>query len=305
MSRISYDTDHPGRLLMRTLAGYLSHAIEKFPVDPKRIYEMVVVGNSTMRDLFFWQSVYSIGQSPYQSITEIEMAAGKRATTSLTQTGQHSLLPIHPRARVYGAPIISGHVGADAAGMLAADSKTTGASKKTPYCSKQSAIALYEEILSLDRDDDGEPVAINLGTIYFPLRQSGCAEELYCRDYYCRSRLRLRGLLRSGQRARRAGTSGRTIAANLRAVTLSPGYADAHYNLALAYERSGQGRQALRATGADMSSWTTLMPCAQHVRGAYPQAPQPRKARHCPPRRTLHRSPQKHGRVAARIVHAP
>ncbi|HTW78865.1 MAG TPA: ASKHA domain-containing protein [Terracidiphilus sp.] len=122
MSRISYDTDHPGRLLMRTLAGYLSHAIEKFPVDPKSIYEMVVVGNSTMRDLFFWQSVYSIGQSPYQSITEIEMAEGKRATTSLTQTGLHSLLPIHPKARVYGAPIISGHVGADAAAcMLAVD----------------------------------------------------------------------------------------------------------------------------------------------------------------------------------------
>ncbi len=107
---------------MRTLAGYLSHAIEKFPVDPKSIYEMVVVGNSTMRDLFFWQSVYSIGQSPYQSVTEIEMAVGKRATTSLTQTGQHSLLPIHPRARVYGAPIVSGHVGADAAaGLLAVD----------------------------------------------------------------------------------------------------------------------------------------------------------------------------------------
>jgi uncharacterized 2Fe-2S/4Fe-4S cluster protein (DUF4445 family) len=122
MSRIAYDTDHPGRLLMRTLTGYLSHAIEKFPVDPKSIYEMVVAGNSTMRDLFFWQSVYSIGQSPYQSITEIEMAEGKRATTSLTQTGQHSLLPIHPRARVYGAPIVSGHVGADAAvGMLAVD----------------------------------------------------------------------------------------------------------------------------------------------------------------------------------------
>jgi uncharacterized 2Fe-2S/4Fe-4S cluster protein (DUF4445 family) len=122
MSRIAYDTDHPGRLLMRTLTGYLSHAIEKFPVDPKSIYEMVVAGNSTMRDLFFWQSVYSIGQSPYQSITEIEMAESKRATTSLTQTGQHSLLPIHPRARVYGAPIVSGHVGADAAvGMLAVD----------------------------------------------------------------------------------------------------------------------------------------------------------------------------------------
>jgi uncharacterized 2Fe-2S/4Fe-4S cluster protein (DUF4445 family) len=122
MSRITYDTEHPGRLLMRTLAGYLTHAIEKFPVDPKTIYEMVVVGNSTMRDLFFRQSVYSIGQNPYQSITEIEMAEGKRVTTSLAQSGLRSLLPIHPKARVYGAPVISGHVGADAAAcMLAVD----------------------------------------------------------------------------------------------------------------------------------------------------------------------------------------
>jgi uncharacterized 2Fe-2S/4Fe-4S cluster protein (DUF4445 family) len=122
MSRIAYDTEHPGRLLMRTLAGYLSHAIEKFPVDPKTIYEMVVVGNSTMRDLFFRKNVYSIGQTPYQSITEIEMADGKRTSTSLIQTGLQSLLPIHPKARVYSAPIISGHVGADAAAcMLAVD----------------------------------------------------------------------------------------------------------------------------------------------------------------------------------------
>jgi uncharacterized 2Fe-2S/4Fe-4S cluster protein (DUF4445 family) len=122
MSRIAYDTEHPGRLLMRTLAGYLSHAIEKFPVDPKTIYELVVVGNSTMRDLFFRQSVYSIGQTPYRSITEIEMAEGQRSTTSLIQTGLRSLLPIHPKARVYGAPIVSGHVGADAAAcMLAVD----------------------------------------------------------------------------------------------------------------------------------------------------------------------------------------
>jgi uncharacterized 2Fe-2S/4Fe-4S cluster protein (DUF4445 family) len=122
MARISYDGDHPGRLLMRTLAGYLSQAIEKFPVDPKTIYEMVVVGNSTMRDLFFRQSVYSIGQNPYRSITEIEMAEGKRTSTSLVETGRRALLPIHPKARVYGAPIISGHVGADAAAcMLAVD----------------------------------------------------------------------------------------------------------------------------------------------------------------------------------------
>ena len=50
------------------------------------------------------------------------MAEGMRETTSLVQTGMRSLLPIHPKARVYGAPIISGHVGADAAAaMLAVD----------------------------------------------------------------------------------------------------------------------------------------------------------------------------------------
>ena len=119
MARIAYDTEHRG-LLMRTLAGYLTRAIVELPVDPRSIYEMVVVGNSTMRDLFFGQSVYSIGQNPYRSITEIEMAEGKRTTTALTSTGRRCLLPIHPRARVYGAPIISGHVGADAAACLLA-----------------------------------------------------------------------------------------------------------------------------------------------------------------------------------------
>src|SRR6476619_3060818 len=75
-----------------------------------------------MRVLFFRQSVYSIGQNPYRSITEIELAEGTRATTSLLTTGRRSLLPIHPSARVYGLPIISGHVGADAAAcMLAMD----------------------------------------------------------------------------------------------------------------------------------------------------------------------------------------
>jgi uncharacterized 2Fe-2S/4Fe-4S cluster protein (DUF4445 family) len=122
MSRIQYDTDHKGKLLMRTLAGYLTHAIEAFPVDPKSIYEMVVVGNSTMRDLFFHLNVYSIGQTPYRSITELEMDSGQRTDTVVTLKGKQSLLPINPNARVYGGPIISGHLGADAAAcMLAID----------------------------------------------------------------------------------------------------------------------------------------------------------------------------------------
>jgi uncharacterized 2Fe-2S/4Fe-4S cluster protein (DUF4445 family) len=122
MSRIHYDTEDGSKLLQRTLAGYISHAIEEFPVDPKSIYEMVVAANSTMRDLFFRLNVYSIGQNPYQSITELEMAEGRRTTTSLAESAKRLLLPLHPKARVYGLPIISGHVGAAAAAcMLAVD----------------------------------------------------------------------------------------------------------------------------------------------------------------------------------------
>lgn len=120
MSRIQFDTDHPTKILQRTLAGYVSHAIEAFPVDPRSIYEMVVVGNSTMRDLFFRLSVYSIGQNPYRSVTELEMQSGLRTTTSLTAKPARLRLPINPHARVYGLPIISGHVGADAAACILA-----------------------------------------------------------------------------------------------------------------------------------------------------------------------------------------
>ena len=120
MSRIHYDTEEGGHLLQRTLAGYLTHAIEEFPVDPRTIYEMVVAGNSTMRDLFFRLNVHSIGQSPYRSITELEMAEGRRLSTSLAEPARKLLLPLHPKARVYGLPIISGHVGADAAACMLA-----------------------------------------------------------------------------------------------------------------------------------------------------------------------------------------
>ena len=122
MARIQYDTEDRTKTLQRTLVGYLGRAIREFPVDPRSIYEVVIAGNSTMRDLFFKLSVYSIGQSPYQSLTEVEMAAGRRPDTSLSEVAKKLGLPVHPSARVYGLPIISGHVGADAAAcMLAVD----------------------------------------------------------------------------------------------------------------------------------------------------------------------------------------
>lgn len=120
MARIQYDTEDGTHLLQRTLVGYLNHAVEELPVDPKTIYEVVVGGNSTMRDLFFRLNVHSIGQSPYQSITELELAEGRRDSTSLSESARRIGLSVHPKAHVYGMPIISGHVGADAAACMLA-----------------------------------------------------------------------------------------------------------------------------------------------------------------------------------------
>ena len=95
------------------------------------MFEVVVAGNTTMRDLLFGLDVYSIGQRPYRSLTEKELSEGTRRTTALTENARKLRLPVAAGARVYGLPLISGHVGADAAaGLLAsglAESDAVGA----------------------------------------------------------------------------------------------------------------------------------------------------------------------------------
>lgn len=120
MARIRYDGEHPGRLLQRTLLGYLGRAIEALPCDPRRIFEVVVAGNPTMRDLFFGLDVSPIGVLPYRSRTEEESRAGRRASTALELPARRLRLPVHPEARVRGLPLIGSHVGADAAAVLLA-----------------------------------------------------------------------------------------------------------------------------------------------------------------------------------------
>jgi uncharacterized 2Fe-2S/4Fe-4S cluster protein (DUF4445 family) len=115
MARIRYDGEHRGKLLQRTLLGYLGHAIEALPGDPLTIYEVVVVGNPTMRDLFFGLDVEPIGRMPYRSVTEEAFRAGGAASTSVVTTGKRLRLPVHAEARVLGLPLVGSHVGADAA----------------------------------------------------------------------------------------------------------------------------------------------------------------------------------------------
>ena len=120
LARVKFDTDHKGRLLRRTLAGYMSRAIESFGVPAGSIYEVVLVGNPVMRDLFFGLDVYPLGQMPYRSVTEQEFRDGQCPGTHLAKRGKQSLLPIHPDGRVYALPLIGSHVGADMTACLLA-----------------------------------------------------------------------------------------------------------------------------------------------------------------------------------------
>jgi tetratricopeptide (TPR) repeat protein len=128
---------------------------------------------------------------------------------------------------------------------------------------KQTAIQLYEEILGID--PDYAPAYINLGTIHFHLRQFERAEELYRRatevdSAYVLAFFDLGNVLDELQR------QDESIVAYLRAISLAPRFADAHYNLALAYERKGKRRQSLR-------NWQAYLkldnrgPWADHARG--------------------------------------
>jgi tetratricopeptide (TPR) repeat protein len=128
---------------------------------------------------------------------------------------------------------------------------------------KIRAIKLYQEIMELD--PSFAPAWINLGTIHFHLREFGWAEQLYRRateidPTYVLAFFDLGNVLDELQRP------DESITAYRRAIALAPGYADAHYNLALAHERKGEARAALRHWQA-YARMDKSGPWAEHARG--------------------------------------
>ncbi|MCZ6633628.1 MAG: ASKHA domain-containing protein [bacterium] len=123
MNRISYDGTHPDEL-WKAIVNALNHEIlglgEELGFERQEIYEIVVAGNATMRDLFFRLDVQGIGQKPYKSLVEHEYLDGKRETTALYQGARRLGIRANPKAQVYGLPIVASHVGGDVAADLAA-----------------------------------------------------------------------------------------------------------------------------------------------------------------------------------------
>ncbi len=121
MNRISYDGEFQGELrrsLIAALNTEIMEVCERHHFVRQEIYEIVVAGNTTMRDIFFKHDVQSIGQKPYKSLIEHEYREGTRSTTSLIEKVRRLGIRANPKAMVYSLPLIASHVGADVAADL-------------------------------------------------------------------------------------------------------------------------------------------------------------------------------------------
>ena len=124
MHRISYDGGEFHGELQQVMLSSLNFEIgwmaRELGFHRRNIYEVVIVGNSTMRDILFGIDVQSIGEKPYKSMVEHEMLRSERETTAIHTTASELGLRVFPRAHVYGGPLIASHVGADVTADLLA-----------------------------------------------------------------------------------------------------------------------------------------------------------------------------------------
>ena len=109
IARIDYTMRQEGGLaeLQATVIGAANEIIDELleaeDLSRDRLYEAVVVGNPTMRNLFFGLDVRSLGVIPFEP--QDKAAINVKAS----ELG----LGINPEANVYGAALIGGHAGAD------------------------------------------------------------------------------------------------------------------------------------------------------------------------------------------------
>ena len=124
MHRISYDGGPYSGELQQVMLSAVNFEIgdvaRRLGFHRRLIYEVVIVGNATMRDIFFGIDIQGIGEKPYKSTTELEVELGLRETSALNVKAKDLGLRVFPNANVYGGPLIGCHVGADVAADLLA-----------------------------------------------------------------------------------------------------------------------------------------------------------------------------------------
>ena len=109
ISRIDHTMRHEGGLdhLQTTVIASVNEILEEFAeqdgIAPEQLYEVVAVGNPTMRNLFFGLDVRPLGVIPFEPPSKEPLNAEAAALG----------LGVNPRANVYGPALIGGHAGAD------------------------------------------------------------------------------------------------------------------------------------------------------------------------------------------------
>jgi len=110
ISRIGHTMSHENGLrdLQRAVVGGINEELSKLEREEgcqrRYVYEVVAVGNSTMRDIFFGQPVDTLGVIPFESANP----------AGVTKKAGEIGLAVNPNALVYSPPLIGGHAGTDA-----------------------------------------------------------------------------------------------------------------------------------------------------------------------------------------------
>jgi uncharacterized 2Fe-2S/4Fe-4S cluster protein (DUF4445 family) len=99
------------RVVREAVGSLITGLASRAGVDVEEILELTIVGNPIMHHLLLGIDPVPLGSAPFALATD---AAVRVRASELD-------LPAHPGARVYVLPCIAGHVGADAAGAILAE----------------------------------------------------------------------------------------------------------------------------------------------------------------------------------------
>jgi uncharacterized 2Fe-2S/4Fe-4S cluster protein (DUF4445 family) len=117
MSRVSYAMLHEGGAQAMTSAvreaigSLVTGLAARAEVEVEEILEIAIVGNSIMHHLVLGIDPTPLGSAPFALATD----------RAVRTTARELEIPAHAGARVYVLPCIAGHVGADAAGAILAE----------------------------------------------------------------------------------------------------------------------------------------------------------------------------------------
>jgi uncharacterized 2Fe-2S/4Fe-4S cluster protein (DUF4445 family) len=129
MSRVSYAMLHEGgavemtRVVREAVASLVRGLAARAEIDVEDILEITIVGNPIMHHLFLGIDPTPLGSAPFALATDRAVRARARDLE----------LPGHEGARIYLLPCIAGHVGADAAGVILAE---------TPYLADEITLVV-------------------------------------------------------------------------------------------------------------------------------------------------------------------